>query len=231
MHSTTEHKTAILVFSLSSKEELKRKKIKSGDKLFSALSKHTLETVRKTKLPFFHISGKEQVGNSFGKRFNNAIQSVFEKGFEQVITIGNDTPQLKPSHIQKTVKHLSKNKVVLGPSVDGGFYLMGLHKTVFDSANFESLPWQTSLVRHQLKLNLSCYEIGFELLETLYDIDDIHDLKVILKFSKQLTFQVFNLIQSLLDHNVCEYGQDFLLFPLFESQINQNRGSPILQLV
>ncbi|MGB5435124.1 MAG: DUF2064 domain-containing protein, partial [Maribacter sp.] len=122
MNAINEHHTAILVFALSSEEEQKRKKIRNGDRLFSALSEHSLNIVAKTGLPYFHYTEKEQVGDSFGERFTNAIQEVFNRGFKQIITIGNDSPQLKISHIQRAAVLLDHNKSVIGPSADGGFY-------------------------------------------------------------------------------------------------------------
>ncbi|CAN0575163.1 unnamed protein product, partial [Ectocarpus sp. 12 AP-2014] len=66
-----------------------------GERVFETLTKETLRKVKRTKQPYFHISEKEQTGNSFGERFTNAIQTVFDKGYEHIITVGNDTPQLK----------------------------------------------------------------------------------------------------------------------------------------
>ncbi len=136
MHSMISHKTAILVFARSSKEETVHKSIYNGAQLFDSLTDYTLEIASKTHLPYFHFSEEQQIGDTFGERFINAIQAVFEKGYEQVITIGNDTPQLKVSHIIEAEKQLSSNKSVLGPSADSGFYLMGLHKSQFDHYAF-----------------------------------------------------------------------------------------------
>ena len=107
-----QHKTAILVFANSSQEEISHKAIPKSGLLFDMLTQRTLKTVKKTKLPYFHLTEEHQVGDSFGERFTNAIQMVFTKGFEQIITIGNDTPQLRVSHILDASGHLENGKEV-----------------------------------------------------------------------------------------------------------------------
>ena len=135
-------RTAILIFANSSKEEMKYKAIPKGNILFDVLTEHTLNTARKTGLPYFLMSEKEQIGSSFGERFVNAISSIFELDFDMVITIGNDTPQLKSSDIVRASKLLGAKKSVLGPSRDGGFYLMGIHKSQFDAKTFRECTCQ-----------------------------------------------------------------------------------------
>ena len=135
--------TAILIFANSAEKEAERKTFLSSD-VFSALNHQTLKTVEKSGIEYFHFSEKNQVGSSFGERFSNAIENIFNKGFKNVITIGNDTPHLKTKHLVDTVHQLEKNDLVLGPSKDGGFYLMGIKKEHFNKETFLKLPWQTS---------------------------------------------------------------------------------------
>lgn len=229
MHNTKEHNTAILIFALSSHEELKRKKIKNGTQLFNALSEHTLKTVQKTNLPYFLVTEKTQKGNSFGERFTNAIQSIYNKGFEKIIAIGNDSPQLTASHLLDAYDHLKNGKTVIGPSADGGFYLLGLQRDVFYANNFGNLPWQTSKLAHQLKSALIASNNDLILLKALFDIDNLRDLKIISKFSKQLSLYIKKIILSIINPKIKVYGIYFLRLGRFQSIINQNRGSPILQ--
>lgn len=110
--------TAILLFANSPEEDLNNKCIPNGNVLFSGLTKHTLSVIGQTEIPYFHFTEAEQVGNSFGERFVNAIQYIFNKGFDRVITIGNDTPQLRPADILKADRELGPNNCILG-SVQG----------------------------------------------------------------------------------------------------------------
>lgn len=183
MISTDKHNIAILVFANSSKEELRHKPMFHGRLLFDKLNEQTIKTVDKSNLTYFHFSEKQQVGNSFGERFTNAIQAVFDKGYDQIITIGNDAPQLKVSDILVTKKQLLDNKFVLGPTVDGGFYLMGLHKKHFNKAAFLKLHWQAStLAKELLQLVLETKVETFSL-KTCIDIDSTKDIKAILSYA------------------------------------------------
>ena len=228
MQAINEHKTAILIFALSSHEELKCKKIHGAKDLFEALSRHTQNTVKKTELPYFHFTEKEQQGSSFGERFTNAIQSVYDKGFEQVITIGNDSPHLQASQILETARTISKNKAVLGPSKDGGFYLMGLHKVNFNPKAFKNLPWQSSMLLNHLKTELLSNTIELASLHALHDIDHLHDLKTIIKFTIGLPLHIIKAIQSIVLSDSLLFQIESPIRGLFQSDIQQNRGSPIL---
>ena len=132
-----------------------RKSIPKGQALFDVLNNNILKTVQKSGLPYFLYTEKEQNGHSFGSRFVNAIQEVFDKGFTNIITVGNDTPQLKTSHLNTAATQLEAHKFVIGPSTDGGFYLMGLEKSQFDATAFLELPWQSSRLCSSLEMILT----------------------------------------------------------------------------
>ncbi len=199
MYLNHQIKTAVLIFANSSQEEAKHKSIASDGKLFDALTNKTLKTVEKSQLPYFHFSEKQQIGSSFGERFSNAIQAVFDKGYEHIITIGNDSPQLMASHILKANEQLQSKKFVLGPTTDGGFYLMGLHNTQFDASAFKNLAWQTSSLLQQLQ-GLVCKQAKeIVLLEHLFDIDTVNDIKAIVAYTYNLPELILMLLLQLLD--------------------------------
>ena len=227
MNASNEHNTAILVFALSSDEEKKRKKIQNADQLFTALSEHSLKIVARTGLPYFHYTEKEQEGDSFGERFTNAIQAIFNRGFRQIITIGNDSPQLKTSHIQRAVMLLAQNKSVIGPSADGGFYLMGLHRKNFNQEKFKDLPWQTSQLASRLKREFLNTPFKFVTLERLVDIDSSQDLTILSKFTNQLTYCIKRIVLSLIVTTVSFYKTEDLSIAKFIFKAHQNRGSPL----
>ena len=230
MNTSNKLNTAILIFALSSQEEQKRKKIENSDHLFHALSEHSLKIVSRTGLPYFHYTEKEQEGSSFGERFTNAIQAVFNKGYGQIITIGNDSPQIKTSHIQRAAMLLSNNKSVIGPSADGGFYLMGLHRDNFNAIKFKELPWQTSRLASQLIKEFSNASYNFVQLERLFDIDNCWDLHIISKFSNQLPYPVKRIIVSLLETTTAIHKAKYLFKKQFQFRVYQNRGSPRIHL-
>ncbi|MBQ4913437.1 DUF2064 domain-containing protein [Maribacter sp. MMG018] len=220
--------TAILVFANSSSEELLHKPVRNGEILFDTLTKNTLKTVQKTELPYFHFTEKEQMGNSFGERFTNALNTVFNKGFDKVIAIGNDSPQLRTSHLKEAVSALRSQKTVVGPSLDGGFYLIGLHKSNFDPVFFQQLPWRrfnllSSLLRKLTNKNCAVYR-----LQVLNDLDTVDDIKRLCAFTRSISTSLRKILTSFLfikkntDAFFIEnFSSVFVLHPY-------NKGSPFL---
>jgi len=222
------NKTAILVFANSAKTEMLHKPIPEGEVLFEALTAETLKKVKQTGLPYFQSTEKQQNGTSFGERFVNAIQDLFSKGYDNIITIGNDSPQLKTAHLIKTHHLLQQGKTVLGPTFDGGFYLMGLNKDNFNAKLFKELPWQQlslfnkiSLLFHQNKLHL------FKL-PVFQDIDVKKDLFGLLNFSKHLSLTINNLLAFLCFKGGILFSEEQKLHQHNFSNFFFNKGSPLM---
>lgn len=76
-----------------------------------------------------------QRGADLGERMMNGIQDVMEQGYEKVIVIGSDIPNLKSTHIQAAFHLLEEKDIVIGPCFDGGYYLIGMkdsHGAIFE---------------------------------------------------------------------------------------------------
>nr|WP_321221939.1 DUF2064 domain-containing protein [uncultured Psychroserpens sp.] len=222
------NKTAILIFANSAEFEATQKRFQSSKTLFNALNKQTVAVVEKTGLPYFLSSEKDQNGFSFGERFTNAIQSIYDRGYDNIVTIGNDTPHLKPQHIYKAVTQLQQSDVVLGPSKDGGFYLMGLKKSHFNAEAFLQLPWQTSILNQSISKLLSTYKVTVTYLEILSDIDTFLDVKTVLNSFKHLSKYIKQLLQQYIS---VEKKIRTFLFSSVETNLQKllfNKGSPVL---
>jgi len=225
MQKTTTQKTAILVFALSGKEEAQHKSIPLCDLLFDELTDQTLRTVEKSRLPYFHFTKEEQNGATFGERFTNAIHCVFEKGFEHVITIGNDAPQLQTAHLLETEKQLNNNSFVLGPSVDGGFYLMGLHRHQFHKKAFQELSWQTSKLSKQL-LHLIGQSKSVFRLPALLDIDTTADIKSFVSFSNDIPEKLLRIVLNIIGEPKKIVLEIEHLTKTLHFNLPPNKGSP-----
>jgi glycosyltransferase A (GT-A) superfamily protein (DUF2064 family) len=119
----------------------------------------------------------EQQGQDLGIKLQSAINCAEKIGFSPVITIGADSPTLPPDYLQTaiTLLCLKTSEIVLGPTTDGGFYLVGLQKSV--SNLFDNVSWSTSSVYQQTSDNAK--KIGLSKLFKLpvwYDVDTPHDL-------------------------------------------------------
>jgi hypothetical protein len=218
--------TAVLIFANSSKGEGKFKSFTKGNRFVDELNENILQTVKKSKLPYYFFTEKDQIGNSFGERFSNAIQEVFEKGFESVITVGNDTPQLRKHHILQAAKELNKKKCVFGPSIDGGFYLMGLSRKQFNEVLFLELPWQKKSLEKTISFQIAATQTEVVKLDTLLDVDSESDLKALVKLSQHISGKLLSILSCLLNINVSNFLATKLLIDRREKTTYFNKGSP-----
>lgn len=115
-----------------------------------------------------------QEGQDLGIRMRNAFQNGFKDGYENVILIGSDLPNISKDIIDSGFDTLQNNDVVFGPAEDGGYYLIGMSK--MNTAIFENKPWsQSELLAVTLtQLKEQPQSVGF--IETLNDIDTFEDL-------------------------------------------------------
>ncbi|MFS4466278.1 TIGR04282 family arsenosugar biosynthesis glycosyltransferase [Maribacter sp. 2210JD10-5] len=224
--SLAQNKTAILVFANSSKEELLHKPMQKGNLLFDALTQDTLKKVQRAGVPYFHISEEEQRGYNFGERFVHAITNVFDQGYDNVITIGNDTPQLTTKHLLETQRQLEEGKTVFGPSQDGGFYLMGLHRSNFDAEIFKRLPWQRFNLFGRISDILKNTDCSIFRLPTLRDIDDTKDIIVLSGFIKAISKRFLRLFALLINTQNQIILHIDSWFSFLSHSLYFNKGSP-----
>ncbi|GAA4888253.1 TIGR04282 family arsenosugar biosynthesis glycosyltransferase [Flaviramulus aquimarinus] len=115
-----------------------------------------------------------QKGIDLGERMKNAFKKGFEDGYERIVLIGSDLPDITADHIDLGLKKLKKNEAVFGPAEDGGYYLIGLSK--MHEFIFNNKPWsETSLLEKTIN-ELQENKITFTTLKTLNDIDTFEDL-------------------------------------------------------
>ena len=118
-----------------------------------------------------------QRGEGFGERLYFATVDLFQCGFEYVCLIDSDSPTVPAENFARAVKLLQRtgDRVVLGPSADGGYYLIGLKK--LHSELFERIDWSTERVLDQTKQRAREIQLDVELLSTGYDVDDVASLR------------------------------------------------------
>jgi glycosyltransferase A (GT-A) superfamily protein (DUF2064 family) len=171
------NKTVLFVFSLSATLEAERKplfginKKRISQNFFKLLNQKTLELAKNSGVDVVWIDETQQQGTTFAERYSNAFKSLFEQGYEKVISIGNDTPNLTVNHIKKAIKLLSNQHLVFGPSKDGGVYLLGYSKSAFNEKDFKKFSWLTSKVSNDIEDFSIKKTLSYSVLETLIDID------------------------------------------------------------
>ena len=115
----------------------------------------------------------QQTGQTLGERMYDAFKNSFRKGYERVIIIGSDLPDLSTNLLQNAFKKLSENDYIIGPSKDGGYYLLGMKQ--FNEYLFKNKKWSTDSVLKDTIKDIEHDNIGF--LPALNDIDTFEDLK------------------------------------------------------
>ncbi|NAS10958.1 TIGR04282 family arsenosugar biosynthesis glycosyltransferase [Poritiphilus flavus] len=174
VHNTT---TAVLIFANSSSHEVRSKRIVNGGNLFDELTRQTVRMVERSGLPYFLVTEKQQKGDTFGSRFTNAVEEIFQQGYQHVITLGNDTPGLKRSQLARATELLAEGQTVLGPSADGGFYLLGISRSEFQPRQWATLPWQSADLREAFISKALKSDTAICQLEVLSDIDSLEDIR------------------------------------------------------
>lgn len=110
-----------------------------------------------------------QSGKDLGEKMSNAFQQLFKENYDRLIIIGTDCAEITPDLISEAFDTLEESEVVIGPALDGGYYLLGMRS--FIPGLFKGIPWSTNQVATMTKEYLSQNEISFALLPALSDVD------------------------------------------------------------
>lgn len=115
-----------------------------------------------------------QIGEDIGIRMKNSIDFVFNIGYEKVVLIGTDVPEISSITIKNAFFELEKKDLVFGKTFDGGYYLVGMKKMIKDVFEVKSYG-HNHVFEDTLKKLENKYEIGY--VNTLNDMDDKEDIK------------------------------------------------------
>lgn len=124
-----------------------------------------------------------QTGNGLGERMANAFRQGFKQDYKKIIIIGSDMYDLKEEDLKEAFAALETHDYVVGPALDGGYYLLGM--TNFNPSLFKDKPWGTDTVLEKTLKDLKMEK--YFLMTPKNDIDryeDIKDLEVFKPFLK-----------------------------------------------
>ena len=116
-----------------------------------------------------------QQGRTLGKRLAQATQRAFAEGATRVVVIGTDSPWLVPADIAAAFNALEQADVVVGPTEDGGYYLIGLSKPVPEL--FDGVAWSSPRVYVQTVANAQALSLSVHELPRGYDLDHLEDVE------------------------------------------------------
>jgi len=118
-----------------------------------------------------------QVEGGLGERMHHAIEGAFQQGYKRVVIMGSDCYQLDTATIQQAFEALNASNAVLGPSTDGGYYLLGMTQLIPEL--FMNKEWSTESVAETTIKDFERLGIPYYSLPALTDIDQEADLKTI----------------------------------------------------
>lgn len=118
-----------------------------------------------------------QAPGDLGQRMRAFFEGEFADGADRVVLIGSDSPTLDPSIVVSAFLCLEQNDVVLGPSTDGGYYLIGARPPA--PSIFEGLDWSTPSVLSQTIDRLGDAGVSLAVLPPWYDVDTPDDWRML----------------------------------------------------
>jgi len=116
-----------------------------------------------------------QEGPELGARLKAAFQTLRAGGARRVLAIGSDSPTLDPERIREAFESLALCDLALGPTEDGGYYLIGAsgqHESIFDG-----IPWGSAATAATTLERAREGALGVRLLAPWYDLDDAESLR------------------------------------------------------
>lgn len=116
-----------------------------------------------------------QPEGDLGDRMLGVAVTIVEQGFAPVLIVGTDTPLWPPSYLDMALEILRNNDIVLGPTTDGGYYLIGMSSCVSDI--FKNISWSSGDVLRQTISRCKEVQLTYDLLPFSGDIDVPGDLQ------------------------------------------------------
>lgn len=171
----TQQDSCILYFTRRPELEARVKRLVHNPRQNSEVIKHLYDwvksTIRTSGIPFVELNDAHQHGASFGERLANGIQNLIDEGVSNIIVLGNDSPDLKSADLSLTMEYLRGGSQVMGHSLSGGSWIIGIRAEAFDKRKFEGLPWQTASLGAALKALMEC-QGKVSLLSARHDLND-----------------------------------------------------------
>ena len=146
---------------------------------FSELEKQIASTISDYKLPDLKDSKLlGQNGLSFGERLEQAIYETYKSNPSHILVIGSDCPLLSEREMNSALELVKDNKSVLGPTPNGGLYLIGLSKEALEQGFSvkELFTEDSALELESFANSLKDKNLPYLLLRTLPDVDVAEDL-------------------------------------------------------
>ena len=125
--------------------------------------------------PPVNVPVEVQTTGDLGKRLNASFTTRFEEGYDRVVIIGSDCPELGSEHLHQAFRRLKDRPVVLGPAADGGYWLIGQRSP--GGIDLSDLPWSSAITLEATRQRLRDLAQPWSELPELRDVDTVADLE------------------------------------------------------
>lgn len=196
---------ALLIFADSAHADCKRRGWPSAFRILLETQSFLQEGIPSYDLHLFtsralyrEISSSTQLhfqeGASFGQRLENAIESLTTLGYEEIVIVGRDCPDLEPSDIRDAFALLEQYRLVLGPDHRGGCYLIGLHAN--DTSRLNGVQWQRNTDHRQIRRRFAADAVAE--LPVKFDLDTWEDVRLLADSRSAFRWLARTLLDSVL---------------------------------
>ncbi len=130
-----------------------------------------------------------QAGEDLGKKMEHAFKLTFIEGYREVLLVGSAIPDLEACIVERAFEALRYDDIVLGPSQEGGYYLIGFKTESFIPEIFQGVQWNTSQVLNSTMLAARKRGRTVHVMPRRRDIDTLEDLKALMEESRGMSFE------------------------------------------
>ncbi len=123
------------------------------------------------------IEFRPQGDGDLGRRLSRGMAAAFEAGSPRVVVVGADCPRMTPGDLSRAFELLEEHDVVIGPAIDGGYYLLGLRRPA--PMLLEGIDWSSERVLAQTQARAANAGLRVALLEVRRDVDTIEDIRAL----------------------------------------------------
>lgn len=121
-----------------------------------------------------------QSGNDLGERQASLLKKAFEYGYSAACVTTSDSPDIPAERFKEAIEKLSRWESVIGPSTDGGYFLIGFTKESFEETPFLDMVWSHPGVTDEMENRLERFGTRWTETEPWPDIDNVVDVKALL---------------------------------------------------
>lgn len=125
--------------------------------------------------------------NDLGERMSAALSEIFADNYQKAVLIGTDVPDVTQYHIKNAFDALDNADIVIAPTFDGGYWLIGMRR--FLPEVFKLKSWGNQDVLGATLEHIKSMKLNFKLTDTLLDIDTPEDIKLFLSRHNNYDFQ------------------------------------------